>query len=110
MPEFVPAPQLPTGMAEQLLQMKSQAGAPWAALLQHLGQVGGNVLTQKADIERQRVAGMATPDEMQAMNLRQPAPGPTQPGHPAPTQQVTQPMRLSLAEKLSAAQTANTEK
>lgn len=104
MPEFVPAPQLPTGMAEKLLDMQSQAGAPWAALLQHLGQVGGNVLTQKADIERQRVASMTTPEEMQALNLRQPAPGPTQPGHPSPTMKVTQPMRLSLAEKMAAQQ------
>lgn len=38
MPEYLPPLQLPTGLAEQYVQLKSQAGNPWAALAQGLGQ------------------------------------------------------------------------
>lgn len=38
MPEYLPPVQLPNGLAEQLVSLKSQAGNPWAALAQGLGQ------------------------------------------------------------------------
>lgn len=60
MPEFIPSPQLPTGLAEKLLTLQSSAGDPWAALAQNLGQ---NVKEGVANYKARRDNAPLTPQQ-----------------------------------------------
>lgn len=66
MPEFLPAPQLPHGLAAEIIRMASQSGAPWQRLAQSLG----NNLNDVADnyASRQQMAGQnLNPDQLRAI-------------------------------------------
>ncbi len=61
MPEFIPAPQLPQGLAAELIRIKSQN--PWGQMAQNLGSQFGNILAQQGQQQKQNL----TPDQVQAM-------------------------------------------
>lgn len=84
MPEFIPQPQLPTGLVEQTNEMRSRAGDPWARLAISLGQdVNQGIQNYK---ERQANAPL-TPDQIASIKQGLPpvAAG-TVPGGQGPTQ------------------------
>lgn len=88
MPEYLPPLQLPTGMAEQLIALKSRAGDPWAALAQNLG----NDVAKGAATYRERQANKPlTPDQTATIQQGKVPQG------------LTREQGLSLAEKQAAA-------
>lgn len=81
MPDFLPTPQMPVGLAEETIRLAAARGQnnPWAALAQAVGQAGEGAvkgLTARAN------KPVLTPDQMIAMGL----PG-TVPGAPLPSGQ-----------------------
>lgn len=83
--DYIPQPQLPHGLAEALIRLKSQAGDPWANLAQSLG----NSVNQ--GLQQRRVNQANAPlnqDQQAAMGITSPAPttGPVQPGQSPLTQ------------------------
>jgi hypothetical protein len=62
MPDFIAPAQLPTGLAEQLLQIKSQQN-PWAAVAQNFGNQVGNAAQQYGQKSAQ------TQQQQQALQL-----------------------------------------
>lgn len=84
MPDFIPAPQLPQGMAEALINIKSRAGDPWAALAQGLGQ---NVATGAQNYKAKQANKPLTPEQIATVQKGQVPGG------------LTREQGLSLAEK-----------
>lgn len=87
MPEFLPTPQLPTGLAEETLRLAAQQGAanPWAALAQAVGTATQG-LAEGARYRSQR-GPILSPEQLDALGILPPtrAPGPALPGKPPPT-------------------------
>jgi hypothetical protein len=70
MPDFLPSLQLPQGMAEALIRLKSEAGAPWAQLAQGLGQTAGGTAQVLGQQQQQRAAigrQSLTPEQINAL-------------------------------------------
>lgn len=77
--EFIPRQQLPTGLAEQLLRMKSQEPDPTSALYNTIGKLAGDVsqsyiaMKQRQGAEKIRQEGIAretlTPEKAKYMGL-----------------------------------------
>lgn len=84
MPDFIPAPQLPTGLAEQLISLKSREGDPWAALAQGLGN---SVKSGIANYRERAANKPLTPEQIDLIQKGQTPPG------------LTRDQGLSLAEK-----------
>lgn len=96
--DFIPQAQLPYGMAEQLIRLKSQSGDAWAALAQNLGQSIAGGIRQRA----QREQGSLTPEQLDAIRSYTTQPSgrqiPGQNGDPGITigQSANQPLDKSM--------------
>lgn len=100
MPEFLPTPQMPTGLADETLRLAAARGenSPWAALAKAAAQIGNTA--GQATLDKRK---LLTPEQQVAMGLTSPAPGPAQPGQPAPTMSMpafNKGMPMSLAENM----------
>lgn len=87
MPDYFPQVQMPTGMAEEAIRLRSQQGAPWAQLAQSLGQTFQGVMDaraaqQKTNFNPEQIAA-AQQNFPQQVNLGPKYPGIAQ-GQPAP--------------------------
>ena len=83
MPEYNPALQLPTGLVEQIVQMRAQSNNPWAALAENLGNdVSKGVQNYKTRQANQNL----TPAQLAALGIVSKAPQgtPVQPSNGAP--------------------------
>lgn len=96
--DFIPQAQLPYGMAEQLIRLKSQSGDAWAALAQHLGQTVGGALQNRAEQQQKTL----TPEQLDAIRSYTTQPSgrqiPGQNGDPGITigQSANQPLDKSM--------------
>ncbi len=91
MPEYLPALNLPTGMAEKLIDAKSRINDPWAALAQNLGQTVNQSIGQYA---ARKANAPLTPEQIAAVQKGQVPTG------------LTREQGLSLAEKQAASRAA----
>src|SRR5579859_3803645 len=69
MPDYFPQLQLPTGLAEEVIRMRSQRSAPWAQLAQSLGS---NLKGMGETIGSKRAENL-TPDQFSALQSGDPA-------------------------------------
>lgn len=102
--EFIPPPQLPTGLAEETARLNNQRKSNWEVLAQSLSgaaQQGFAGLQQRRQM--QMAHPMLTPEQQMSMGLSMSAPGPAQPGQQGPVQSLPgfqKGMPMSLAENI----------
>lgn len=91
MPEFLPTPQLPTGLAEETIRLTAQRGEnnPWVALAKAAGTIGQGFAARRA-----REGPTLTPEQAIAIGLPSSVPGAPLPNG---AQGPVQPVNLSTA-------------
>lgn len=94
--EFLPTPQMPTGLAEMVAKLISERGGAWGALAQNLGQDIGGGLAARGE----QMRGMISPE---LANRLIPPPGTLPPGTsgPQPAPLFNKPQPMTFVEQIS---------
>jgi hypothetical protein len=103
-PDFLPTPQMPQGLAEETLRLAAARGEnnPWVALAKSAGQIA-NAAGQAELDRRAKAATMLTPDQSKAIGINTTVPGPMPPGAQGPGQPINafpKGVPMSLAENM----------